>query len=261
MSTVGVLLIVKNEGKVLAKCLSSVVSWADQIVVVDSGSEDDTLDIARSFTSHVYVHSEWPGFGKQRQIAQSYLDTEWVFAIDADEEVSEALQKSICDAVKRNEPALYHLDRLSSAFGKRINHSGWSPDWIVRLYPRALASYNDALVHEKVVSPNLTLTKRLSGHLYHDTYSSLHHYSNKTTGYLKAWADEREGRKSSSISKALLHAFACFIRMYIFKLGFLDGRHGFILAWLGMHTTFYKYTDLWLREYIENENITDNNNV
>lgn len=249
MSTVGVLLIVKNEGKVLAKCLSSVASWADQIVVVDSGSDDDTLEIARSFTPDVYVYSEWPGFGKQRQIAQSYLNTEWVFAIDADEEVSATLQQSICDAVRRNEPALYRLNRLSSAFGKRISHSGWSPDWIVRLYPRLLASYNDALVHEKVVSDSVLANAKLSGHLYHDTYSSLSHYSSKTTGYLKAWADEREGQKPSSVSKALLHAMSCFIKMYLIKRGFLDGRHGFILAWLAAHSTFYKYIDLWLREY------------
>ena len=249
MSTVGVLLIVKNEGKMLAKCLSSVASWADQIVVVDSGSDDNTIEIARSFTSDVYVHSDWPGFGKQRQIAQSYINTEWVFAIDADEEVSEALQQSILAAVKLNEPVLYRLDRLSSAFGKRISHSGWSPDWIVRLYPREFASYNDALVHEKVVSDRSLGSKKLSGHLYHDTYSSLAHYSAKTTGYLKAWADDREGKKSSSVSKAISHALACFIKMYFVKRGFLDGRHGFILAWLAAHSTFYKYIDLWLREY------------
>lgn len=248
MSTVGILLIVKNEGKKLFKCLESVSLWADQIVVVDSGSTDDTLEIARKFTNDVYVQDQWPGFGKQRQIAQNYLNTEWVFAIDADEVVSEKLQANICNVVAKNDHAAFSVNRLSSAFGRQIHHSGWSPDWIVRLYPRLEASYNDDLVHEKVILSDGLPKKKLKGYLYHDTYENLHHYSQKTVGYLKAWADEREGRKSSSVSKALLHAFSCFVKMYIFKLGFLDGRYGFILAWLAAHSTFYKYIDLWLRE-------------
>ncbi len=249
MPTVGILLIVKNEADKLDSCLDSVADWADQIVVLDSGSTDATLDIASRYTQDIYINENWPGFGKQKQLAQSYLTTDWVFAIDADEIVSDSLKSSILAAVKKDDCVLYQLNRLSSAFGKNIRHSGWSPDWIVRLYPRLKASYNDALVHEKVVSSEKMNTKKLDGFLFHDTYQSLHHYSLKTTGYLKAWADDREHKKSSSVSKALLHAFSCFIKMYVLKRGFLDGRHGFILAWLAAHSTFYKYVDLWLREY------------
>lgn len=250
MSTIGVLLIVKNEGKKLAKCLESVSSWVDQIVVVDSGSTDDTVDVAKKFTNDIYVHDQWPGFGKQRQIAQSYLETEWVFAIDADEVVSDELKKNIICTVKENKHAVYMVNRLSSAFGKEIRHSGWSPDWIVRLYPRQQASYNDDLVHEKVIVSE-TLTKgRLKGYLYHDTYENMHHYIAKTTGYIKAWSDQREGKRVGFFT-ALIHAFSCFIRMYVLKLGFLDGKHGFILAWLGTHSTFVKYIDLWLRQNIK----------
>jgi (heptosyl)LPS beta-1,4-glucosyltransferase len=249
MANVGVLLIVKNEAKNIECCLKSVVEWADQIVVVDSGSSDETVELSKKYTDSVYIHDEWHGFGRQRQIAQSYLKTEWVFAIDADEVVSEELKKTICDAVQKNDHSLYYVNRLSSAFGKRIHHSGWSPDWIVRLYPRLKASYNDALVHEKVIASESLVNKKLNGYLFHDTYENLNHYSQKTTGYLKAWADDREGKKSSSISKAIIHASVCFIKMYLMKGGFLDGRHGFILAWLAAHSTFYKYIDLWLREY------------
>lgn len=249
MASVGILLIVKNEAGNIGKCLESVSGWADQIVVVDSGSDDGTIDIASRYTKDVYLHTDWEGFGVQRQRAQCYLQTDWVFAIDADEIVSAELSESVLKKVSENKPALYCINRLSSAFGKRIRHSGWSPDWIVRLYPREKAGYNNALVHEKVENPNKLNVKKLKGFLYHDTYQSLDHYTQKTTGYLKAWADEREGKKSSSIFKALLHAWACFIKMYIIKRGFMDGRHGFILAWLGMHSTFYKYADLWLRGY------------
>ncbi|TDO96312.1 glycosyltransferase family 2 protein [Marinomonas balearica] len=246
MSTVGALLIVKNEESKLEACLDSLCQWVDQIVIVDSGSSDSTLDIAKKYTNDVYSHCDWKGFGKQRQIAQNYLKTDWVFAIDADEVVTEKLQESILKAIDTSEPALFKCNRLSSAFGKQIHYSGWNPDWIVRLFPRDIASYNDALVHEKVISSKDIPQRKLSGYLLHDTYESLHHYSLKTTSYLKAWADDREG-KSSSLSKALLHAFACFFKMYIIKRGFLDGAHGFILAWLAAHSTFYKYIDLWLR--------------
>ena len=249
MSTLGILLIVKNEGDKLDRCLKSVSSWSDQIVIVDSGSTDNTVDVAYRYTQDVYVHSDWQGFGRQRQIAQSYLITDWIFAIDADEIVSDELRDSIISIVGASEPALYRVNRLSSAFGKEIHHSGWSPDWIVRLYPRLMASYNSSLVHEKVVGSNGLKIRKLSGFLHHDTYDSLNHYSIKTTGYLKAWADERESKKTSSLTKALVHAFSCFIKMYFIKRGILDGRHGFILAWLAAHSTFYKYVDLWLREY------------
>ncbi|ADZ92499.1 glycosyltransferase family 2 protein [Marinomonas mediterranea] len=246
MSTVGALLIVKNEEEKLAECLDSLSTWVDQIVVVDSGSTDSTCEIAKKYTKHVYSHCEWPGFGKQRQVAQSYLTTDWVFAIDADEVVTDELKQSILKETKSTERALFSVNRLSSAFGKQIRYSGWSPDWIVRLYPREMAGYNDALVHEKVIASKDIPKRKLSGYLLHDTYESLHHYSVKTTSYLKAWSDDREGRPSS-LSKALLHAFACFIKMYIIKRGFLDGTHGFVLAWLAAHSTFYKYIDLWLR--------------
>lgn len=168
--------------------------------------------------------------------------------MDADEQVTPELKQSILKAVAEDKPnTLFQVNRLSAAFGKFIYHSGWSPDWIVRLYRTDYTQYNDSLVHEKVENQNYAIQK-LDGRLHHYTYEHLHHYINKTTGYLKAWTDEREGRKSAGLTTALTHAFASFIKMYIIKRGFLDGKHGFILAWLCMHSTFVKYIDLYLRE-------------
>lgn len=248
--TIGVMMIVKNEEKHLKSSLESVFGWVEQIVILDSGSTDDTLKIAKNYTDLVYEKLDWEGFGKQRQAAQSYLTTDWVLVLDADEVVTEELKESILKAADTHaQNTCYQINRYSKAFGKYIRFSGWSPDWIVRFYPRELANYNDALVHEKVImSPGTQVAKILKGKLLHDTYESLHHYIAKTTGYIKAWTDQREGKKTSGLIVALVHAWGCFIRMYIIKLGFLDGRHGFILAWLGMHSTFVKYIDLWLRE-------------
>jgi (heptosyl)LPS beta-1,4-glucosyltransferase len=253
--TIGVMMIVKNEEKHLKASLESVVGWVDQIAILDSGSTDNTLNIAKRYTDLVYEKLDWEGFGKQRQVAQSYLSTDWVLVLDADEFVSPELKKEIQGiALTSSLDICYQINRLTKAFGKYIHYSGWSPDWIVRLYPREKVGYNDALVHEKVIiSDEMQVKKITSGLLYHDTYESLHHYINKTTGYLKAWADEREGKKKSGLGTALLHAFACFIKMYFIKRGFLDGRHGFILAWLGTHSTFVKYIDLWLREQMESK--------
>ncbi|MDD9156000.1 glycosyltransferase family 2 protein [Aliivibrio sp. S4TY2] len=247
--TLAVALIVKNEEKHLKACLESISDWVDEIVIMDSGSTDSTETIAREFTDKFIVNDKWPGFGPQRQLAQQHITSDYVLWLDADERVTPELKADIQKAVASNNPnTAYKVNRLSDAFGKFIYHSGWSPDWVVRLYKTSETQYNSALVHEKVEIPNKLKVEKLDGRLLHYTYDNMHHYINKTTGYLKAWADEREGRKKSGLGTALLHAFACFIKMYIVKLGFLDGKHGFILAWLATHSTFVKYIDLYLRE-------------
>ncbi|EIA1587569.1 glycosyltransferase family 2 protein [Vibrio parahaemolyticus] len=246
--TLAVALIVKNEEKHLKACLDTVKGWVDEIVILDSGSTDRTEEIARQYTDKFYTNLDWPGFGKQRQLAQQYVTADYILWLDADEQVTPELKASILQAVSADKSnVLYKLNRLSSAFGKFIYHSGWSPDWIVRLYRTEYTHYNDSLVHEKVDEKSYQ-TEKLDGRLHHYTYEHLHHYINKTTGYLKAWTDEREGKKKSGLTTAIVHALASFLKMYILKRGFLDGKHGFILAWLSMHSTFVKYIDLYLRE-------------
>ena len=254
-ATIGVLMIVKNEAKHLEDCLKTVASWVDEIVIVDSGSTDETETIARRYTDKFYTNTEWPGFGKQRQLAQSYLTTDWVLPLDADERVTDELKSSIEQVLTTNpQNTCFTLNRLSHALGKFIRHSGWYPDTIVRLYRREETQYDDSLVHESVVIPNGMHKEHLTGDLLHFTFDSLTQYTNKTALYMKSWADQREGKKKASLGSAIVHGFFRFFKMYIIKRGFLDGRHGLLLAILSANTTFTRYADLWLRDYIKQQN-------
>ncbi len=252
--TLAVALIIKNEAKHLQACLETVQGWVDEIVILDSGSTDETETIARQFTDKFFTNTDWQGFGKQRQLAQQHVTADYVLWLDADERITPELKADIKKAVHTNQPnVVYKINRLSTAFGKQIKHSGWSPDWVTRLYKTVDTRYNDALVHESVIIPKSHKVEALSGRLLHFTYEELHQYTRKTALYMKSWADQREGKKTSSLSGAILHGFFRFFKMYVLKLGFLDGRHGLVLAILSANTTFTRYADLWLRDYVKQQ--------
>ena len=248
MASLAAVLIIKNEAENLADCLSS-LSWCDEIIVLDSGSQDNSLEIARKFTDKVYGEPDWQGFGIQRQRAQNKTQADWVFMIDADERVTEQLRDEILQVVSQNDQnCVYELPRLSRCFGKYIRHSGWYPDYVIRLYPRAKAAYGPDRVHERLLFDQNMQVVRLNGDLLHFTYRDLEHYLSKSAQYAKEWAVQRaEQGMTSSLSKGLLHGIACFIKMYVLSAGFLDGRHGLLLALLSAHSTFVKYADLWVR--------------
>nr|WP_278251345.1 glycosyltransferase family 2 protein [Vibrio cholerae] len=243
-------MIVKNEARHLDECLQTVHDWVDEIVVLDSGSHDETEQVARRYTEKFYVNAKWPGFGPQRQLAQSYVQSDYVLWLDADERVTPELKQSILQAVAANkQDTLYQFARLSWVFGRFIRHSGWYPDRVLRLYPTQLTRYNDALVHEKVhVEPSMKV-ETLAGDAIHYTYNDVHHYLVKSAGYAKAWADQRQAKgKKASLSQGIVHAVGCFLKMYLLKRGFLDGKQGFLIALLSAHSTFVKYADLWARD-------------
>lgn len=252
--TLAVALIVKNEEKHLRACLETVTGWVDEIVILDSGSTDATESIAREFTDKFYVNTDWPGFGKQRQLAQSYIQSDYVLWLDADERVTEELKSSIQRVVAENrDKTVYRLNRLSSAFGKFIRYSGWSPDWIVRLYKISDATYDDSLVHEKVILKSGLYTNDLDGKLIHYTYSDLFQCATKHTQYARAWSEQRYGNKKVGIKTAVIHSAAAFLKTYLIKLGFLDGRHGFVLSVMNAHYTFLKYAGLSLKDYSDSK--------
>ncbi len=248
MATLSVVVITRNEAANIDACLAS-VDFADEIVVLDSGSTDETVERARARNAKVEVRADWPGYGPQRRRAQALAGGDWILMIDADERVTPELAAAIRAAVQRDDrDRAYALPRLSWCFGRYIRHGGWYPDYVVRLYPRARGRYDDALVHEKVVLDDGISVGRLEGDLLHFTYDSLRHYLEKSAHYAEAWADQRErAGKRASLSQGVVHALGCFVRMYLLRGGFLDGRAGLLLALLSAHSTFNKYADLWLR--------------
>ena len=249
MPTLSVAMIVKNEAHHLAQCLDTVTAWVDEIVILDSGSTDATQQIAEQYGAKFYQNTDWPGFGKQRQLAQQYVTSDYVLWLDADERVTPELRQSIQSAITQDAPnTAYKIPRLSEIFGHKIRHSGWYPDYVIRLYRKDFAHYGDQLVHEKVELPANANIQKLQGDLLHYTYQNIHHYLVKSAGYAKAWADQREkAGKKATLWQGISHAVGCFVKMYVIRLGFLDGKAGLLLAILSAHSTFVKYADLWVR--------------
>ena len=249
MASLSVALIVKNEEQNLAECLET-VKWADKIVILDAGSSDKTIEIAKQYTDNVYINADWQGYGVQRQRLQEFVTTDWILMLDADERLTAVLTNEIKKVINEdNKNTVYALPRLSWCFGDFIRHSGWYPDYVTRLYAKDKAQYSDQLVHEKLeYNSSMKLTK-LKGDLLHYTYRDLEHYLVKSASYATAWAEQREQRgKSSSLLQGFLHGVGCFLKMYVFRFGFLDGRQGLLLALLSAHSTFSKYADLWIRK-------------
>ena len=250
MPTLTIALIVKNEADNLKDCLQTCEGVADEIVVVDGGSADNTVNIAEALGARVVSKPHWEGFGKQRQFAQSHVTTDWVFWIDADERITPELKTAIQSAIAANETnTIYSVARLSWVFGRFIRHSGWYPDRVLRLHPTKLTQYTDSPVHERLVVPEGVRVKPLTGDLLHYTYKDLNHYLVKSAQYADLWAQQRQAQgKQSSLTQGLLHGVGCFVRMYLLKAGFLDGKQGLLLALLSAHSTFAKYADLWVRQ-------------
>ena len=252
MKTISIIIIVKNGEEFIERALKSSV-WANEIIVLDSGSTDRTLEIAKKYTNNIHKSSSWPGFGKQRQNAQKLSTSDWIFMLDADEEISEDLQKSVKKIINK-EPKIYQINRLSKAFGCEVRHSGWFPDWINRIYPNNLTTYNDALVHETLIIPENHKPLKISGILYHDTYKSMKDYYQKMSLYIDAWSTQNVSKKTGGLFIGILRGYWAFIKMYFIKLGFLDGAIGFTLALLRYETTVMKYVDLKVKKKINKSN-------
>lgn len=250
MPQLSAVIIAKNAAAKLGPCLES-LSFADEILVYDGGGTDGTPDLARAYDARVVTNDDWQGYGVQRQRAQAEAHGEWILMVDSDERVTPELAKEIQAAVDADDPhTAYAVARRTWAFGRYLAHGGWWPDYVIRLYHRDHAHYNDALVHERVLLEPDTRLAWLKSALLHHTYSNLHEYLVKSAGYAHYWADEnaRKGQ-SASLGSGITHAIACFLRMYFLRAGLLDGSAGFLLALLSSHSTFAKYADLWLRKH------------
>ena len=237
-----VAIITKDAAHLLGACLDS-VRFADQIVVVDSGSTDDTVRLAREAGAEV-VETDWPGFGPQKNRALALCRCHWVLSIDADECLSETLAAEIqaIVAAAGGEPlaAGYWLNRRSAFCGQVMRHGLWANDRVLRLFRRGEARFSDDLVHERVIVDGATSS--LSGILIHDSVESVADAMGKARFYATLGARSLHARgRHSGLLSALVHGFWTFVRGYLFKAGFLDGRNGLILAWLCALGSYWKY--------------------
>ena len=240
-----VIIITKNAGATIRRCVES-VAWADEIVVVDSGSTDDTQDICRELGAKVIVTTDWPGFGAQKNRALDASSGDWIFSIDADEWVTPELQDEIrAIASSADAASAYALPRRSSFCGRYMKHSGWWPDYVVRLFRRGQARFSDDQAHERLIVTGTT--KKLRQPLMHEAISNMEQMLGKMNMYSSASARMLHARgRRASIGTAVLHGGWAFFRTYVLRLGFLDGREGFILAVANAEGSYYRYIKLML---------------
>ncbi|MGV2289491.1 glycosyltransferase family 2 protein [Trinickia sp. YCB016] len=245
--TLGVALIALNAAGRLAQCLAA-LAFADEVLVVDGGSTDDTVSIARAHGARVIVDPDWPGFGPQKNRAVAALSTDWILSIDTDEIVSPELAASIRAAIATpGAPGaeVYAVDRLSSFCGQWVRHSGWYPDWVPRLFKRGAARFSDDLVHERLVFD--TPAARLTGKLMHYSYEDFETVLRKLDAYSTAGARQRRtAGQRGGFGKALGRGAWAFIRTYLLRRGFLDGRAGFMIAVFNAETVYYRFLKLGL---------------
>ena len=240
-----------NEEKNIAGAIES-VSWADEILIVDSNSTDDTREIAKNLGAKVILQP-WLGFSKQKQLAVDKAQYEWIFSLDADERVSENLANEILRLKNQPENKIadgYKLPRLSFYMNRPIRHSGWYPDWQLRFFKRTKGNWKNVLIHESVEMQNNSLVERLKGDLLHySVENAAYHHRLIGERYAPLAAEQMfERGKKTSPFKVATAGFSAFIQNYFLKAGFLDGFPGFCIARFAAHHAFLKHLLLWEKQ-------------
>lgn len=237
--SLSVVIITLNAAEHIRSCLES-VKWATEIVVLDSGSTDETIKICQEYTSNVH-QTDWPGFGRQKNRAIDHATQDWILVLDADEYLTPELQLEIQAMIAQpSDVAAYQIRRLSTFMGKLIRHGDWGKDWITRLFRTGTARFTEALVHESLVVNGSV--GRLRAILQHDTVMNLESALRKMNEYSTLGAEQMKARgKRATLFQAYTHGFWSFYRSYLINLGFLDGKEGYLIALLIAQASFYKY--------------------
>jgi glycosyltransferase involved in cell wall biosynthesis len=234
-------IITHNAAARLDACLAS-VAFADEVLVIDSGSTDGTVEIAQRRGARV-IAKEWIGFGPQKQFAVESACHEWVLCLDADECVSEALRQSILKELAAPKSRVYALSRCNKFLGRWLRHGEGYPDWIVRLFDRRAARWSDDPVHERVISNSPAA--QLPGDLLHESAETLERYFEKQNRYTTLQAEHMRAQgKRVGAFRLVLSPLARFIKFYFLRLGFLDGVPGLVHVSIGCINSFTKYAKL-----------------
>ncbi len=239
---ISVAIITHNAAPELARCLAS-VAFADEIVVVDQDSSDDTAAVCARHGA-VLHQSPWLGFGPTKQKAVALCRNRWVLSIDSDEEVTPELRAAIEALPAAPPPAAFAVNRLSRFLGRWIHHCGWHPEYVVRLFDRERAGFNDKPVHEAIETAGEV--GRLSGLMLHYTYETMEQYIDKLNRYTTLAAEQMHAAgRSANLWQAFARSKVTFWRMYVLRGGILDGGPGLVLCLSSGFYVLAKYVKLW----------------
>ncbi len=240
--SLSVAIITLNEANHIARCIKAAQQLADEVVVVDSGSTDGTQEIAKTLGASL-IDQPFLGYGRQKQFAVNATSGSWVLSLDADEVLTEALVQSIREAMEQDNVQVFQVNRLNNYLGTWLKHSGWHPDWQTRLWKRSAAQWNEANIHEGVLTDKHI--GRLKGTLLHYSIQSKEQHLSTIDKYttLSAQKLKEEGKEYKAFKRFISPPFH-FIQTFIFRLGFLDGKAGFWVCWRSAYATYLKYKKL-----------------
>lgn len=237
-----VVIVAKDEDKNIAECVAS-ASFADEVLVLDSGSRDATVALAEAAGARV-MRTDWPGYGPQVARGFRLATSAWVLSLDADERISPALRDEVKAAIASGAHDGWRIPRLSEFCGRFIHHGGWRPDYTVRLGRRDRSGFSDHFLHAHMTVDGSVGTLRSS--IIHYSYPDVHDVLEKLDRYSTGHARDMHaaGRRGGGVGRAVLHGLAAFVRTYLLRRGFLDGSHGLMLAIYNAEYTYYKYLKL-----------------
>ncbi len=237
---ISAVIITHNEKKNILRCLQSLRDVADEIIVLDSFSTDNTVQIAEENGATVFTHA-WEGYSAQKNFGNTIAKNHWILSLDADEAVSQELKVAI-NKIKNNPKADgYQLSRLTNYCGHWIRHGDWYPDYKLRLWNKSLGNWH-GLIHEEIILPPNSNIQKLSGNLHHYSYYSVLDHVAQMHKFTELMAqDNIVNNRKASLFKIVLSPPTKFIKSYFIHLGFLDGFYGFVVAVMSAHATFLKY--------------------
>lgn len=241
---ISVTIITLNEERNIERCILSVQDIADEIIVLDSYSKDQTKVICSQYKVR-FEERKWEGYTNAKNYLNSLAQFDYILSLDADEALDDELKQEILKLKSLNEPEIYSVNRLTNYCGKWIKHSGWYPDIKVRLFPKDGSYWSGEFVHEEIVFPANIPVKQLNGHLEHYSYYSYKDHRERADRYstLTAMKMYKQGKKASLI-KPYLSGLMRFVKMYFIQSGFLDGKMGFKIAQISCQSNVFKYKEL-----------------